>query len=120
MVEGALLSKTLIDGGSGLNIIFIETLKMMDFDFKKLTSCDEPFYNIVPDKAAYPLGRITLLVTFGMEDNFRTEYLDFELADFKSFYHAILGLLMLARFMAIPHYTYLVLNMPAPNGVPFV
>jgi hypothetical protein len=24
---------------------------------------------------------------------------------------------MLARFMAIPHYTYLVLKMPAPNGV---
>jgi hypothetical protein len=24
---------------------------------------------------------------------------------------------MLARFMTIPHYTYLVLKMPAPNGV---
>ena len=24
---------------------------------------------------------------------------------------------MLAKFMAIPHYTYLVLKMPAPNGV---
>jgi hypothetical protein len=24
---------------------------------------------------------------------------------------------MLARFMAVPHYTYLVLKMPAPKGV---
>jgi hypothetical protein len=24
---------------------------------------------------------------------------------------------MLARFMAVPHYTYLVLKMPAPHGV---
>jgi hypothetical protein len=24
---------------------------------------------------------------------------------------------MLARLMAVPHYTYLVLKMPAPNGV---
>jgi hypothetical protein len=52
-----------------------------------------------------------------MEENFRTEYLSFEVADFKSSYHAILGRPMLARFMAIPHYTYLVLKMPAPNGV---
>jgi hypothetical protein len=63
------------------------------------------------------MGRFSLLVTFGMEENFRTEYLSFEVADFKSSYHAILGCPMLARFMAIPHYTYLVLNMPAPRGV---
>jgi hypothetical protein len=52
-----------------------------------------------------------------MEDNIRTEYLIFEVADFKSSYHAILGRPMLARFMAIQHYTYLVLKMAAPNGV---
>jgi hypothetical protein len=45
------------------------------------------------------------------------EYLSFEVADFKSSYHTILGRPMLARFMAIPHYTYLVLKMPAPCGV---
>jgi hypothetical protein len=51
-----------------------------------------------------------------MEENFRTEYLSFEVADFKSSYHAILDRPMLARFMAVPHYTYLVLKMPAPKG----
>jgi hypothetical protein len=30
--------------GSRLNIIFVETLKKMDFDFKRLTTCDEPFF----------------------------------------------------------------------------
>jgi hypothetical protein len=49
-------------------------------------------------------------VTFGTEENFRTEYLSFEVADFRSSYHAILGRPMLAKFMAIPHYTYLVLK----------
>jgi hypothetical protein len=72
---------------------------------------------IVPGKAAYPMGWVSLPVTFGTEENFRTEYLSLEVADFKSSYHAILGRSMLARFMAIPHYTYLVLKMPAPNGV---
>jgi hypothetical protein len=45
-----------IDGGSRINVIFVDTLKKMDFDFKRLTECDEPFFGIVPGKAAYPLG----------------------------------------------------------------
>jgi hypothetical protein len=89
----------------------------MDFDFKRLTECDEPFFGIVPGKVAYPMGRVSLPVTFGTEENFHTEYLSFEVADFKSSYHAILGRPMLSRFMAVPYYTYLVLKMPAPNGV---
>jgi hypothetical protein len=120
IVEGTLLPHTLIDGGSEHNVIFIETLKKMDFDFKRLTTCDEPFFGIVASKAAYPMGRVSLPVTFSTEENFRTEYLNFEVADFKSSYHTILGRPMLAKFMAIQHYTYLVLKMPVPNGVPTV
>jgi hypothetical protein len=89
----------------------------MDFDFKRLTECDEPFFGIVPSKAAYPMGRVSLPVTLRTEENFRTKYLNFEVVDFKSSYHAILGRPMLARFMAIPHYTYLVLKMLGPHGV---
>jgi hypothetical protein len=117
IIEGAILTQTLIDGGSGLNVIFVDTLKKMDFDFKRLTECDEPFFGIMPGKAAYPMGRVSLPVTFGTEENFCMEYLGFEVVDFKSSYHAILGHPMLAKFMAIPHYTYLVLKMSAPNGV---
>jgi hypothetical protein len=116
-IEGTLLAQTLIDSGSGLNVIFVDTLKKMDFDFKRLTECDEPFFGIVPVKAAYPMGRVSLPATFDTEENFCTEYLSVEVADFKSSYHAILGRPMLARFMTISHYTYLVLKMPAPNGV---
>jgi hypothetical protein len=102
--------RPLIDGGSGPNVIFVDALKKMDFDFKRLTVCDEPFFSIVPGKAAYPIGRVSLPVTFGTEENFCMEHLIFEVANFKSSYHAILCHPMLARFMAIPHYTYLVLN----------
>jgi hypothetical protein len=91
IVNGAWLPKTLINGGSSLNIIFTETLRKMEFDFSKMTACDEPFYGVVPEKAAYPIGRVYLLVTFGTEENFRTEYLTFEVADFCSSYHAIFG-----------------------------
>jgi hypothetical protein len=54
----------------------------VDFDFKRLMECDKPFFGIVPGKAAYPLGQVSLTVTFGMEENFRTEYLSFEDTDF--------------------------------------
>jgi hypothetical protein len=117
IVNGAWLPKTLIDRGSSLNIIFTETLRKMEFDFTKMIACHEPFYGVVPDKAAYPIGRVFLPVTFGTEENFRTEYLTFEVADFRSSYHAIFGRPMLAKFMAIPHHTYLIMKMPAPNGI---
>jgi hypothetical protein len=88
IVEGALLPQTLIDGASGLNASFIDTLTEMDFDFMRLTECDEPFFSIVPGKAAYPMGRVSLPVTFGPEENFRMEYLSFEVTNFKPSYHA--------------------------------
>jgi hypothetical protein len=61
------------------------------------------------------MGRVSLPVTFGTEENFHMKYLSFEVADFKSSYHAILGCPMLARFMAVWHYTYLVLKMLAED-----
>jgi hypothetical protein len=89
----------------------------MEFDFSKMTSCDEPFYGVVPGKVAYPIGRVCLPVTFGTEENFCTEYLKFEVADFRSSYHAIFGRPMLAKFMAVPHHTYHIMKMSAPNGI---
>ena len=56
-------------------------------------------------------------VTFGTRDNYRTEYVNFELVEFETSYHAILGRPSLAKFMAIPNHMYLLLKMPAPKGV---
>jgi hypothetical protein len=56
IIEGSLLPQTLIDGGSGLNVIFVDTLKKRDFDFKRLTECNEPLFGIVPGKATYHMG----------------------------------------------------------------
>jgi hypothetical protein len=89
----------------------------MEFDFSKMTACDEYFYRVVPGKATYPIGRVCLPVTFGTEENIRTEYPTFEVADFRTSYHSIFGRPMLANFMAIPHHTYLIMKMPAPNGI---
>jgi hypothetical protein len=37
--------------------------------------------------------------------------------DFETSYHAIIDRPAIAKFMAVPHYTYLVLKMPSPAGV---
>jgi hypothetical protein len=83
-----------------------------------LTKSNTPFYGIVPGNAAIPLGSVVLPVTFGeSRDNYRTEYIKFEVADFETSYHTILGRPAITKFMAVPHYTYLVLKMPSPAGV---
>ena len=64
-----------------------------------------------------PLRQITLPVQFGTPDHFRTDYINFVVADFDGTYHAILGRASLTKFMAIPHYRYLVLKMPIEKGV---
>ena len=60
---------------------------------------------------------ITLSVTFGTEENFRTESIQFDVAEVNLPFNAIIGRPALYRFMAIAHYRYLVLKMPSPAGV---
>jgi hypothetical protein len=60
---------------------------------------------------------VVLPVTFGTKDNYRTEYIKFEVADFDSSYHTILGRPALAKFMAVLHYVYLLLKMPGKTSV---
>jgi hypothetical protein len=112
------LTNVLIDGGSGLNLIFASTLRKMGLDFMDmLVPSKSPFYGIVPGNAAHPLGTVVLPVTFGMRENYCTEFIKFEVANFESSYDAILGCPALAKFMAVPHYVYLLLKMPGLSGV---
>jgi hypothetical protein len=59
----------------------------------------------------YPIGTISLPVTFG------TENVQFEVAEVNLPFNAIIGRPALYRFVAIAHYGYLVLKMPSPAGV---
>jgi hypothetical protein len=86
VVVGSKLNKVLIDGGSGLNVLFTKTLKKMKLDITHiLTKSTSPFYGIIPGNAAIPLGSVVLPVTFWESlDNYRTEYIKFEVADFET------------------------------------
>jgi len=111
------LMRVLMDGGSGLNILYVDTLDTMGIDRVRLRPSEAPFHGLVPRKQAISFGQIDLPVTFGDSSNFRKETLTFEVVGFKGAYHAILGRPCYAKFMAIPNYTYLKLKMPSPRGV---
>nr|AAM18158.1 Putative gag-pol polyprotein [Oryza sativa Japonica Group]AAP52753.1 retrotransposon protein, putative, Ty3-gypsy subclass [Oryza sativa Japonica Group] len=77
-----------------------------------------------PDRVVH-LGRyllvldlvITVLVTFSTRENFRAENISFEVTYFETIYHTILGRPALAKFMVVPHYTYMIIKMLGPRGV---
>ncbi|XP_066316236.1 uncharacterized protein [Miscanthus floridulus] len=72
---------------------------------------------MVPGRASKPLRKITLLVQFNTASNYCIKHINFYIADFNTAYHTILGRPARAKFMAVPHYAYLVLKMPSPIGV---
>ncbi|KAI4977959.1 hypothetical protein ZWY2020_014513 [Hordeum vulgare] len=91
LVERVRLRKVLMDGGSGLNIMYADTLKGMGIPMSKLSESSMQFHVVVPRRKAKSLGQIALDVVFGSDKNFRKEKLTFEVVDFQSAYHAILG-----------------------------
>jgi hypothetical protein len=116
-IEGYDVERVFMDAGSGINLIYAKTLRAMHISLEFLKPIDCSFHGIVPRSANYQLGRITLNVFFCNRQNYRKEKLDFKVMDWPSQYHAILGRPVFSCFMAVPHYTYLILKMPGPNGV---
>jgi hypothetical protein len=106
-----------MNAGSGINLIYAKTLRAMHISLEFLKPIDCSFHGIEPGSANYPLGLIALNVCFRNCQNYRREKLNFEVMDWPSQYHAILRRLAFSRFMAVPHYTYLVLKIPGPNGI---
>nr|ABF96095.1 retrotransposon protein, putative, Ty3-gypsy subclass [Oryza sativa Japonica Group] len=110
------VARVLIDGGSSINLLFASTLDAMGIPRSELTPTDQPFHGITPQSSSKPMGKITLHVTFGQANNFRTEQITFDVAEFDTAYNAIIGRTALAKFMAASHYAYQVLKMPGPKG----
>jgi hypothetical protein len=117
VIRESRVKKVLVDGGSSINVTFPRTLQGLGDALKELHESDTPFFGIVLTKGEYPLGHIYMPVTFGTPENYRTEFLRFEVACFDCGYNAIIGRPGLAKFMAIPHYTYMILKMPGPQEI---
>jgi hypothetical protein len=110
------VARVLIDGGSSMNLLFASALDAMGIPRSELTPTDQPFHGITPLSSSKPLGKITLPVTFRQANNFRTEQITFDVAEFVIAYNAIIGRTALAKFKAASHYTYQMLKMLGPKG----
>jgi hypothetical protein len=103
VIRESRVKKVLVDGGSSINVTFPRTLQVFGVHLKELRESDTPFFGMP--------------VTFGTPENYRTEFLRFEVANFDCGYNTVIGRPGLAKFMAIPHYTYMILKMPGPQGI---
>jgi hypothetical protein len=117
VIRESRVKKVLVDGGSSINVTFPRTLLGLGVAVKELHESDTPFFGIVPTEGEYPLGHIYMSVTFGTPENYKTEFLRFEVASFDCGYNAIIGRPGLAKFMAILHYSYMILKMPGLQGI---
>jgi hypothetical protein len=117
VIDNTRLTKVLMDGGSSLNIIYAETLGLLEIDLCAIRAGAAPFHGIIPGKRVQPLGQLDMSVCFRTPSNFRRETLTFEMVGFRGTYHAVLGRSCYAKFMAVPNYTYLKLKMSGPNRV---
>ena len=91
IVDGFRLTKVLMDGGSGLNLIYEETLQKMEIDRNRIEQSSTTFRGFIPSQEARCAGKITLDVVFGTPENYRSEESTFQVAPFSSGYHALLG-----------------------------
>jgi hypothetical protein len=117
VIRESQVKKVLVDGGSSTNVTFPRTLEALGVAIEDLTESDTPVFGIVPTEGEYPLEHIYLFDTFGTPENYRTEFLRFEVACFDCRYNAIIGRPGLAKFMAIPHYPYMILKMSGPQRI---
>jgi hypothetical protein len=117
LIQGYEFSKCLMDGGSSLNIMYVETLTKLGITKTQLRHSAVTLYGVVPGRQAKSLGSITLKVAFSDENNYRKEPITFEVVPFKSTYHVIFGHPAFHNFHARPCYIYNQLKMLGPNGI---
>jgi hypothetical protein len=96
------LTKALMDGGSELMLMYLDTFEGLALTHDQLESSPHPFNRVVLGKQSVPLGQVTLPVAFRDVSSYHTEMLTFEVVDFSGPYQVILGQRCYIKSMAIP------------------
>ena len=115
VISNVQVTRTLINGGAGLNMLSVETFNNLQVPYDQLQPT-KPFSGVT-DGSTTPIGQVRLPVTFGQRNNYRTELIDVDIAHIRLSYNSILGYPALAKFMAVTHHGYNVLKMPGSGGI---
>src|SRR3954466_920215 len=97
VISNVLVTRTLIDGGAGLNVLSVETFNNLQVPYDQLQPT-KPFSGVT-DGSTVPIGQVHLPVTSGARNTSRTEFIDLAAAHIRLPYNAILGYPALAKFM---------------------
>src|SRR3954465_11410397 len=65
LIDGNEFTKCMVDSGSSINILYLDTLHKMNLTETNLRRNSTIFHGVVPGREAWSLGCITLPVTFG-------------------------------------------------------
>ena len=115
VISNVQVTKTLIDGGAGLNVLSVDRFDNLQVPYDQLHPT-KPFSGVT-DGSTTPIGQVRLPVTFGERNNYRTELIDFDVAQIRLPYNAILGYPAMAKFMAVTHHGYNILKTPGSGGI---
>ena len=111
------MTKILLDGGSGIDILYKDAFDKLNVDIRKLHALQSPFHDIVPRRRVMPLGTIDLSMSFDDVVHYQKETISFEVVDFLGPYSAIFRRPCYAKFMDVLNYAYLKLKMRGPHSV---
>ena len=115
VISNVQVTRTLIYGGAGLNILSVEMFNNLQVPYDQLRPT-KPFSGLT-DGSTTPIEQVRLPFTFGQCNNYHTKLIDFDVAHIRLPYNAILGYPALAKFMAVTHHGYNVLKMPGSGGI---
>ena len=115
LISNVQVTRTLIDGGAGLNVLSVEMFNNLQVPYDQLQPT-KPFSGVT-DGSTTPIVQVRLPVTFGQRNNYHTELIDFGITHIRLPYNAILGYPALAKFMAVTHHGYNVLKMLGKGGI---
>ena len=117
IIDRSKFTQVLMDGGSDLNLLYEDTIRKLGVNPAIIRHGNTSFQGVTPGPDTQSMGSLSLEVTFGSPDNFRSEKLTFHIAPFVSHHQALLRREAFARFNTIPHYASLTLKMPGPRGI---
>ena len=88
VISNVQVTKTLIDGGAGLNVLSVDTFDNLQVPYDQLQPT-KPFSGVI-EGSTTPIGQVRLPVTFGERINYHTELVDFDITHIRLLYNAIL------------------------------
>ena len=115
-IAGWEINRVLIDSGSSVDIIFVNAFDQIKLSRSQLQPSDSPLISF-RGKKIDALGKISLPVSFRVQENARTEHITFDVVDLYYPYNAIFGREFANKFNAAIHMSYSCMKIPTLHGI---